>query len=128
MRAVRAWFVRLGEFVFRQRRDMELAAEIDSHLQMHIADGVRSGLSPEEARRQALLALGGVDQTMENYRDHRGFPVFEAAIQDLRFGLRLLRKNPGFTAVAAAHPRARHRREYGDLQCGQCGFAAPAAI
>jgi macrolide transport system ATP-binding/permease protein len=58
MRAVRAWFARLGEFVFRGRRDVELAAEMESHLQMHIADGVRSGLAPEEAQRQAVLALG----------------------------------------------------------------------
>jgi putative ABC transport system permease protein len=100
MRAIRAWLARLGELVFRHRRDLELAAEMESHLQMHIADGVRSGLAPEEARRQAVLALGGIDQTKENYRDRRGFPALEAVIQDVRFGLRLLRKNPGFTAVA----------------------------
>jgi hypothetical protein len=77
MRAVRAWFVRLDELVFRRRRDLELAAEMESHLQMHIADGVRSGLAREEARRQAVLALGGIDQTKENYRDRtndRSFP------------------------------------------------------
>jgi putative ABC transport system permease protein len=100
MHAIRAWLARLGELVFRQRRDLELAAEMESHLQMHIADGVRSGLAPEEARRQAVLALGGIDQTKENYRDRRGFPALEAVIQDVRFGVRMLRKNPGFTAVA----------------------------
>src|ERR1700757_4468426 len=100
MRAVRAWFVRLGEFVYRQRRDVELTAEMESHLQMHIEDGVRAGLTPEEARRQAVIALGGVEQTQENYRDRRGFPALKAVIQDLRFGARMLRKNPGFTAVA----------------------------
>jgi macrolide transport system ATP-binding/permease protein len=66
MRAIRAWFARLGELAFRQHRDLELAAEMESHLQMHIADGVRSGLAPEEARRPAVLALGGIDQTKEN--------------------------------------------------------------
>lgn len=100
MRAIRAWFARLGELVFRQRRDLELAAEMESHIQMHVEDGVRAGLAPDEARRRALIALGGIEQTEENYRDRRGFPVFEAVIQDLLFGLRLLRKNPGFTAVA----------------------------
>jgi len=100
MRFLRAWFARLGELVFKQRRDVELAAEMESHLQMHIADGIRAGLAPEEARRQAMLTLGGVEQVKESYRDRRGFPVLEAGIQDLRFGLRLLRKNPGFTAVA----------------------------
>ena len=100
MRSVRAWIARLGEFVFKQRRDLELAAEMESHLEMHIADGIRAGLTSDEARRQAFIALGGVEQVKENYRDRRGFPALEAVIQDVRFALRLLRKNPGFAAVA----------------------------
>ena len=100
MRSVRSWFVRLGELVFRHRRDLELAAEMESHVQMHTEAGVQSGLAPDEARRQALIALGGVEQTKESYRDRRGFPALEATIQDTRFGLRMLWKNPGFTAVA----------------------------
>src|ERR1700726_2804407 len=100
MRAIRAWLARLGELAFRQRRDLELAAEMESHLQMHIADGVLSGLAPEEARRQAVLALGGIDQTKESYRDRRGFPTLEAVVHDVRFGFRMLAKNPGFTALA----------------------------
>lgn len=100
MRFARVWFARLGEFVFKQRRDLELAAEMESHLQMHIADGVRSGLAPEEAKRQAVLALGGIDQAKENYRDRRGFPVFEAVIHDVRFGFRMLAQKPGFTSLA----------------------------
>jgi predicted permease len=100
MRSVRVWFARLGEFVFKQRRDVELAAELESHMQMHIEDSIRAGVAPEEARRQAAIALGGVEQVKESYRDRRGFPALEAVIQDGHFGLRLLRKNPGFTAVA----------------------------
>ena len=100
MRSMRVWLARLGEFVFKRRRDLELAAEMQTHLQMHIEDGVRAGLTPEEARRQACLALGGIEQTQELYRDRRGFPALEAVIQDVRFGFRMLRKNPGFTAVA----------------------------
>jgi len=100
MRSVLVWFARLGELVFKQRRDMELAAEMETHLDMHIADGVRAGLTVDEARRRAVLALGGVEQVKENCRDRRGFPAVEAMVQDVGFGLRLLKKNPGFSAVA----------------------------
>jgi hypothetical protein len=100
MRSVRVWFARLGELVFKQRRDVELAVEMESHLQMHIEDSIRAGVEPQEARRQAFIALGGVEQVKENYRDRRGFPALEAVIQDMRFGLGMLSKNPGFTAVA----------------------------
>jgi len=99
MGALRAWFWRLGGLFGKERHDRELAEEMESHLEMHVEDNLRAGMNPEEARRQALIKLGGVEQTKEHYRDRRGFPWIESVLQDVRFGLRMLRKNPGFTAV-----------------------------
>jgi predicted permease len=100
MRALRAWFVRFGGLFGKQRRDRELAAELESHLQMHVDENLCAGVTPEEARRQALMKLGGVEQTKETYRDRRSIPWLETLGQDVRLGLRILLKNPGFTAVA----------------------------
>ena len=99
MRQLRAFFVRLAELFRKSRRERELAAELESHLQLHIADNLRSGMAPQEARRQALLKLGGLEQTKEAYRDRKGLLILETLLRDLRFGLRVLRKNPGFTIV-----------------------------
>ena len=66
---------------------------------METAELIRRGLDPETARRQALLASGGLTQAAEAVREQRGLPWIENAMADLRYGLRSLRRNPGFTAV-----------------------------
>ena len=96
MRVLRAWCARLLGVFTTARSDRELADEVESHLQLHIDDHVRAGLSEDEARRRAVMALGGVEQTKEQYRDRRGLPVLESWLRDVRYGLRTLIKSPGF--------------------------------
>ncbi len=100
MRKLRALFFRLAGLFRKDRRDRELSAKMEGHLQMHIENNLRAGLSPAEARRQALIRLGGGEQTKELYRDQRGLPLVEMFLQDSHFALRLLKKNPGFTSIA----------------------------
>jgi predicted permease len=82
------------------RKDREIQDELESHIQMHMEDNLRSGMKPEEARRQAMIKLGGIESTKEAYREQRGLPLLESLLEDLRFGARMLQKNPGFTGVA----------------------------
>jgi macrolide transport system ATP-binding/permease protein len=100
MKRLRALLRRLAGIVPSQQREENFAAEIDSHLQMHIDDNLRAGMTPERARREAILTLGGIEMTKQAYRDQGTVPFLETMLQDLRFGVRQLRKNPGFAATA----------------------------
>ena len=102
MRHLRSWLARLVGVLATTRRDRELADELDSHLQSHIDDNLRAGMTADQARRHALLALGGVDQAKEQYRDRQSLPFVETTMQDIRYALRVLRKAPGHTVAAIA--------------------------
>jgi predicted permease len=93
------WNRLLGS-VLGARREAELKAEIESHLAMQADDNVRAGMSPQQARRAAVLKFGGVESAKESYREQRGLPGLESVFADVRYALRGMRKNPGFSAVA----------------------------
>ena len=100
MRRFRVWAIRFGGLLWGSRRQREFAEEIDAHIQMHIDDKVRAGMPREEARRDAILALGGLESTKERYRDRTTLPVLEHLVQDTRFAIRQLASHPGFTVTA----------------------------
>src|SRR5712664_269085 len=91
---------RLAALFRRRRLENDLDGELRSHLEMAVELNMGKGMSAEDARREALRSFGGIEQTKEDYRDQRGLPIIETTLQDLRFGLRMLRRSPGFSALA----------------------------
>jgi putative ABC transport system permease protein len=87
-----------GLFVGSQADD-DLRAELEAHLEMETDENIRRGMSPEEARRQARIASGGMTQAAEAVRDQRGIPLIEGLAQDFRYAFRALKHSPAFTIV-----------------------------
>jgi macrolide transport system ATP-binding/permease protein len=100
MNVLRAWLVRLAGMFSRKQSESEFADELDSHLQMHIDDNLRAGMTAKQARRDAILKPGGVESTAQAYRERGTVPFLENLLLDIRFAIQQLRKNPGFACTA----------------------------
>jgi putative ABC transport system permease protein len=98
--SLREAFRRVGSFFRKDQLDRELKEEMASHLQMAVEENMQRHMSAEEARRQALVRFGGVQQALEQHRESRGLPWLDVLTQDLRFTFRTLRRDRGFTIVA----------------------------
>ena len=100
MNPLHTFLARLRAIFNKPALDADFAEELAQHLDAATADGIRAGMTPDEAQRQARIALGGVEQTRELHRDARGLPWLEELVRDVRCALRSLRKAPGFALAA----------------------------
>ena len=126
MRSHRAWVMRVAALWRRRPGDADLAAELESHLQLHIEESLRAGMTPQAARRDAVLKLGGLDRTKEQWRDRRGIPLLDTLWRDCRFAARLFVKE-----ITARRRSIRSSRFYGRgtryvMVCPGCTFTSNA--
>jgi predicted permease len=100
MRSLRRLLARAVNFMTRRRADQRLREEMEEHLALQTEENLRAGMPPAEARREALLKFGSVEAITEDYHAEHGLPFVETLFQDLRFGIRMLRRSPGLTCFA----------------------------
>jgi hypothetical protein len=90
----------LRNLLFTRRVEADLDQEVRSHLELLIAENIRAGMPPNEARRAARIELGGVEQVKEQVRDSRTGALLDSLLQDFRFALRQMHRSPGFALTA----------------------------
>jgi len=100
VRRLRVWLVRLWHAVLPWERDDEIAEELESHLQLHMDDNVRAGMTQADARRAALLKLGPVEALKDDYRAARSVRLVDTLRRDVGYGSRTLLQSPAYTAGA----------------------------
>src|SRR6267143_191284 len=100
MPRIRAWFSRLLGSVCKNRREAEMAEEIQHHVELLTERNVAAGMPADEARKAALRQFGGVEQVKEVAREQRLWRWADEFVQDLRFGARMLWRTPAFSTLA----------------------------
>lgn len=100
MKGLRRLVHRLNSLRFRRQHEKELAEELESHIQMQTDDNIRAGMTPDEARRAAVLQFGSIDTVKERHREERRLPFLEGLVSDLKYAIRSFARTPGFTITA----------------------------
>src|SRR5215207_9096524 len=97
---IRELIARTHAFFFRKRKEHEIESELETHVELFVEDNIAKGMSHEEARRAAMVSLGSIESAKELHRDARGLPFFETLLQDLRYGVRTLRRDAALAMFA----------------------------
>ena len=128
MRTLRAWLARVIGFVRPRHGEREFADELQSHIDLHVADNLRAGMTPEEARRRALAKLGSVASVSEAHRDRRGLPRTRIPDPGRAVCRPWSRPQPRLRGGLRGHTRPRHRRQQRHLQRRQRGAVRAVAV
>ena len=99
MSRIRGALARLAGVFRRNETDSDLRSEMEAHIERETAENIRRGMHPDEARRKAMLASGGLTQAVEAVRDQRGLPWIEAIATDIKYATRSLRHAPAFALI-----------------------------
>jgi predicted permease len=101
MKALNRFRARLRNLISRQTRDSRFLEEMEDHIALQAEENLRAGMTPSEARRTAILKFGAVEAIREQHHAEKSLPFIESVVHDIRYSLRILRRNCGFTCIAA---------------------------